>query len=132
MKHKLFSGIFAIGLLGGGLSSCTTAQQQGAQYGAMAGAALGVLSGDDSEEVITKAGIGAAIGAGVAAVREGQVPQQQNPTVSQPQSYPYASPTGTTGYVKSPYSPYNTVDVRGIASGSKVTEPGSNNIFIIP
>jgi len=133
-KYQLLSGLLAVALMGSVSTSCTPAQQQGAQYGAMAGAALGVLSGDDSEGVISKAGIGAAIGAGVVAVQEGQLnrPTSGTSTAPQPQSYPYAKQTSTPGYVQSPYSPYNTLDVRGLSSGTKVTEPGSSNIFIIP
>lgn len=124
-------------------TSCTPMQQQGAQVGGLAGAALGALAGDDSSSVVKAAAIGAAVGAGAAAVRE---QSQQNSgyyntggdTYRQPTatpsatSYPYATPTQTQGYVRSPYQPYNTIDVRGIPSGKMAKEPGTNNIFMIP
>jgi len=115
-------------------ASCTPAQQTGAGYGALAGAALGTLTGDNTEEVITKAGVGAAIGAVIVAMQEENTTSQQSQQSAPQQAptYPYGQSTGTPGYIKSPYSPYNTIDVRGIAPGTKVTEPGSTNIFIVP
>lgn len=121
-------------------------QQQGAQVGALAGAALGAISGNDSSGVIRGAAVGAAVGAGAAAVKEnsnnrqghyntgGDVYRQSGPVAPthSAQNYPLATHTGTPGYVKSPYRPYNTVDVRGIPSGKMAKEPGTNNIFVLP
>lgn len=128
-------------------TSCTPMQQQGAQVGGLAGAALGALAGDDSSSVVKGAAIGAAVGAGAAAVREqsqqnsgyyntgGDIyPQSTSNTVATPtaSNYPYATATQNPGYVRSPYKPYNTIDVRGIPSGKMAKEPGTNNIFMIP
>lgn len=135
---KLLSGIVGVSAIAL-FSSCTPGQQTGAQYGALGGAALGVLTGDDTEGVVTKAGIGAAIGAIVVAAQEehnqrtaGGYDQQPTSNAPTEQSYPYGISTETAGYVKSPYPPHNVVNVQGIARGTKVTEPGSTNIFIVP
>jgi hypothetical protein len=37
--------------------------------------------------------------------------------------YPVARPTNRRGFVTSPYSPYNLIDVRGIPSGATVVDP---------
>jgi|GEM_PF-5911831 len=121
-------GLLAISLL----SNCTPGQQTGAKYGALGGAAIAVLSGDNTEGVITKTGVGAAIGAGVVALHEEHQKNTQATTSTPTTSYPYATRTETEGLVKSPYAPYNPVNVQGISSGTKVTEPGSPNIFLVP
>ena len=135
---KFFTGLIALASVAG-FSSCTTGQQKGAQYGALAGVALGTLSGDNTENVLVKTGLGAALGAVVVALKEEHTAANSSPSVEgihsapvQTQRYPYGTRTTTPGIVKSPYSPYNVVNVEGIASGTKVTEPGSTNIFIVP
>ena len=130
--YRILIGAVALSSLGG-LNSCTTTQQRGAQYGAIAGAAAGVLTGDDVGDIAVKTGVAAAIGVGVATILENQnTPARTNEVATQPAGFPAGVKTATNGYVKSPYSPYNVIDVRGIASGTKVTAPGSNNIFIVP
>ena len=131
---KLFTLSSLVGVLVlFGLTSCTTYQQQGAGVGALAGAALGALAGDDGGDVIRGATLGAAVGVGAAALTEDsqQIYNTSNNNVSSP-SYPYATRTSVAGYVKSPYEPYNTIDVTGIASGKLAKEPGTNNVFIVP
>jgi len=126
-------------------TSCTPLQQQGAGVGALAGGALGALTGDDEEDITRATVIGAVVGAGAAAIREqqqqtggyynnsyNQPQQQQTAPVQTTSTYPYAQLTETVGYVKSPYRPYNVVDVRGIPAGKMAKEPGTENIFLIP
>jgi len=130
--QQLLPASLAVAMIGA-VSSCTPAQQQAAQYGALGGAALGALNGDDISGIARKAGIGAAIGAVVVAAQDGSLGQfgSQSPAAATTQ-YPYGTATGSAGYIKSPYSPYNVIDVRGVASGSQVREPGSNNVFLVP
>lgn len=138
-----------------GFTSCTPLQQQGAQLGGLAGAAIGAVAGDNTNDIIRGAIVGAGVGASAAAVQEqGQSNSgyynsggdrysgsnyggntyggtTQAPIVNTP-SYPLATKTGQSGYVKSPYRPYNTIDVRGIPSGKLAKEPGTDKIFVIP
>jgi hypothetical protein len=53
---------------------------------------------------------------------------------SQPQQYPTAKPVpGKPGYVFSPFDPSGGyVDVNGYTSGSKVKDPYSGKIFLVP
>ena len=120
-------------------TSCTPAQQQGAQYGALAGAGLAAVTGKDTSGILKGAVVGAAVGTGVAAAREHQSSTYNSAAASrtsapatQTTQYPIATKTTTPGIVKSPYSPYKLVDVQGISSGSLVREPGSDNIFMVP
>lgn len=45
--------------------------------------------------------------------------------------YPYARRLGS-GFVRSPYYPYNTIDVRGLPHGARVVDPSTGRIFINP
>lgn len=126
-------------------TSCTPLQQQRAGVGALAGGAVGALAGDDENDIVRGSVIGAALGAGSAALQEqrqtngnngiSDTRNQTQPAVSSApvqNKYPLAQTTETPGYVKSPYRPYNTIDVTGIPSGKMAKEPGTKNIFIIP
>ena len=46
--------------------------------------------------------------------------------------YPVGRSTGRSGFVASPYYPYNRIDVRGIPRGAKVVDPSCDKIFINP
>ena len=46
-------------------------------------------------------------------------------------SYRYARRLGD-GFVRSPYYPYNTIDVRGIPRGARVVDPSTGRTFINP
>ncbi|MEO8352803.1 MAG: hypothetical protein ABI680_13795, partial [Chthoniobacteraceae bacterium] len=46
--------------------------------------------------------------------------------------YPMGNRTSRRGYVRSPYSPYNLIDVRGIPRGARVIDPSTDRIFINP
>ena len=47
-------------------------------------------------------------------------------------AYPFATKTEKPGYVKSPYSPFALLDVRGIKPGGLAMEPDSDRIFRVP
>jgi hypothetical protein len=114
------------------LSSCETPEGQGAGFGAITGAAAGALIGGAAA-----GGRGAAIGAGAgalagaltgAAIAEDQARYYHAP----PGGYPLATHTGTPGYVVSPYSPHNTIDVRDVPPGGLVRDPSTGGIFRNP
>ncbi len=109
-------------------SSCETPVGQGAGIGAASGALIGAGAAG---------GRGAAIGAGAgllagaligAAVEADQARYYHAP----PGGYPFAQPTGTPGYVYSPYGRHNVIDVRGVPPGALVRDPSTGGIFRKP
>ncbi len=123
--------------------SCTPLQQQGASVGALGGAAIGALTGKTSTDIARGAAIGAAAGAGAAVVKEQHEKSQgayntggnQTPQVSQtapPPQYLVATTTSTPGHVRSPYAPYQVVNVKGFKSGQLAKVPGTNQVFRLP
>ena len=46
--------------------------------------------------------------------------------------HPVGRFTGRSGFVTSPYQPYNRIDVRGIPRGAQVVDPSCDRIFINP
>ena len=46
--------------------------------------------------------------------------------------YPMGRLTSRSGFVISPYPPYNRIDVRGIPRGAQVEDPSTHRIFINP
>ena len=48
------------------------------------------------------------------------------------QRYPVGRFTGRSGFVTSPYAPYNRIDVRGIPHGAQVVDPSCDRIFVNP
>lgn len=46
--------------------------------------------------------------------------------------YPYGTRTAQRGYVRSPYSPHNLIDVRDIPRGAKVADSSTGRVFINP
>jgi osmotically inducible lipoprotein OsmB len=46
--------------------------------------------------------------------------------------YPRGHRSSRRGIVRSPYAPFNDIDVRGIPSGAKVLDPSCNRVFINP
>ena len=46
--------------------------------------------------------------------------------------YPVGRSTGRSGFVTSPYYPYNRIDVRGIPRGAQVVDPSCDKVFINP
>lgn len=144
MMKKPFSLLAIVGLSSSlFLSSCTQAQLQGAQLGALGGAALGAITGDDTKDVVKGAAVGAAVGVGVQAARE-QINQQQGryntggdysanaPAQQTSSTYPVASKTQNPNHVISPHKPYKLVDISGMSSGSLAKDPTSGKIFRLP
>lgn len=132
MKKYFIPAVSAAILLAIGLTSCETPAGQGAGFGAVTGAAAGALIGGAAA-----GGRGAAIGAGAgalagaltgAAIAEDQARYYHAP----PGGYPYARPTGTPGYVYSPYAPHNVIDVRGARPGQLIRDPSTGGLFIRP
>ena len=145
MKHGLLAmAVFAV-------VSCSPQQQQGGIIGAIAGGAAGALFGDDHQDVIAGAAGGAALGVGVAAIKEDQerrrdygrygIPdpgyqdgRRSGPARQQynPSDYPVAQYTGTENVVLSPYPPHRRVDVSGFRPGALARDPESGKIFRVP
>src|SRR5947207_15995789 len=103
MKKYFLPAVSAAILITLTFNSCETPAGQGAGVGAFTGAAAGALIGGAAA-----GGRGAAIGAGAgalagaltgAAIAEDQARYYHAP----PGGYPFAQPTGTPGYVYSPY-----------------------------
>lgn len=105
--------------------------------GALGGGALGALFGDDSDDVVRGAAIGAAAGAGAAALKEnaerrsgayntgGDQPAPPAPR-KKTSNYPLATPiAGTRDQVVSPYKPHNVIDVKGFRSGQLARDPST-------
>ena len=46
--------------------------------------------------------------------------------------YPVGRLTGRSGFVTSPYYPYNRIDVRGIPHGAQTVDPSCDKIFVNP
>ena len=68
-------------------------------------------------------------------VTENNIKTDRNSTPTKTESkpaYPFATKTEKTGYVKSPYSPFALLDVRGIKPGGLAMEPDSDRIFRVP
>jgi hypothetical protein len=138
--------IILASILTASLISCTPTQQQGAGLGVLGGGVLGALTGNGSQSVVKGAAVGAAVGVGLAALKESQNRgynhnqsnhyDQQRSNYDQQRSqssrYPYAERTNNRYQVISPYSPYNVVDVRGFSSGELVRDPSTNQIFRVP
>ena len=60
-------------------------------------------------------------------------PEAKTKTASQQLEFPTAKPVeGKPGYVYSPSDPTKYVDVSGYAPGSKVKDPYSGKIFLVP
>ena len=128
-KNKYF--IFPlIALLALTLNSCETPTGQGAGYGAAAGAIIGAAATGKVRGAAVGAAIGAASGALIGAAIEEEEARRTYPPPAE--GYPFAKPTETPGFVRSPYRPYRIVDVRGIPPGELVRDPASNGIFVNP
>ena len=133
MKRYFIPAFAAAILLGTGLSSCETPAGQGAGFGAFAGAATGALIGAAATGTGQGAAIGAASGAAAGALIGAAVAQDQAQYYhAPPGGYPYAQPTGTRGYVYSPYGDHNVIDVRGVPQGALVRDPSTGGIFRKP
>jgi len=131
MKKYFLPATAAALLVSFGLSSCTYPGQAtgaGAALGAASGALIGAGAGGGRGAAIG-AGAGLLAGALVGAAIDADQAQYYHP----PQGgFPYAEPTGTPGYVYSPYGSRNVIDVRGVPHGALVRDPSTNRVFRNP
>lgn len=131
-------------------SGCETSGQN-ALLGAATGAAVGGALHGRGDQALAGAAIGAAGGyligkavqndrrraynAGYYEGRDdgsGQDQGYDQRSYQEPARYPVARPTRRAGFVTSPYSPYNRIDVSGIPRGAQVVDPSCNRVFINP
>lgn len=111
-------------------TGCETNAATGAAVGAAVGAGIGALTGD---EALGGALIGAAVGAVAGhAIKARRYRDQGGNPGSGGAGYPTGTPTSNPGYVKSPYSPYNVIDVGGFRSGELAIDPTTNQVFRVP
>jgi hypothetical protein len=133
MNKYCLSAVSAAFLVSFALSSCETYPPgQATGLGAGIGAASGALIGAGAA-----GGRGAAIGAGaglLAGALVGAAVDSENARYyhAPPGGYPFARPTGTSGYVYSPYGQHNIIDVRGVPPGALVRDPSTGGIFRKP
>ncbi|HEX3817896.1 MAG TPA: glycine zipper domain-containing protein [Chthoniobacterales bacterium] len=127
-KHFLTAATAAI-VTACALSSCETPTGQGAGIGAAAGALIGAGATGNVRGAALGAGAGLLAGALVGSAIEAD---QQSHYHAPPGGYPYARPSGTPGYVYSPYGAHNVIDVRGIPHGAWVRDPSTGGVFIRP
>lgn len=128
-KHSvaIVSGVALLALT---LNSCDTPTGQGAGYGAAAGAIIGGAATGRVRGAAIGAAAGAATGALIGAAIEEDEARRSYPPPGR--GYPFAAPTATFGFVRSPYPPHRIVDVRGIPRGELVRDPSSGGIFRNP
>lgn len=124
-------------------SGCETTGQN-VLLGAAAGALVGGAVRGDRRGVITGAAIGAASGylIGKAVQRDRRRSYRDDGYDDRRDyrrdnrydrdDYPVARRTNRPGFVTSPYSPYNRIDVRGIPRGAQVQDPSTGKVFINP
>ena len=132
MKRYLLPATAAAVLTSLGLTSCGTYPGYATGTGAAVGAASGALIGAGAG-----GGRGAAIGLGaglLAGALVGAAIDSENAKYyhAPPGGYPYAQPTGTPGYVYSPFGRHNVIDVRGVPSGALVRDPSTGGVFRRP
>jgi hypothetical protein len=135
------------------LTACET-PGEGAKHGALIGAGIGALSERNIQGAAAGAAIGAAAGALAGKIARDERRQRYYDEYpedyyynrgyydsdgywrpeyrSSRRDYPYGRPTDRRGYVRSPYRPYNLIDVRGIPEGAKVLDPSCDRVFINP
>ena len=132
MKKYLLPAMAAAAVGSLGVSGCGTYPGYATGTGAAIGAASGALIGAGAH-----GGHGAAIGAGaglLAGALVGAAIDAENARNyhAPPGGYPVARPTGSPGYVYSPYGDHNVIDVRGVPSGGLVRDPSTNGVFRNP
>jgi hypothetical protein len=112
-------------------AGCEPNAGSGAAVGAAVGAGIAALATDDG--VLEGALIGAAVGAVAGhAIKARRYRDAGGAPGGSSRNYPYASSTGRAGFVKSPYSPYNVIDVRGVRSGELAIDPTTEQVFRVP
>ena len=129
MKRHCIPAVSAALLTIFAFSSCETPVGQGAGFGAATGAIIGGAATGRVRGAAIGAGAGALAGALIgAAIQEDQARYYHAP----PGGYPFAQPTGTPGYVYSPYGQHNIIDVRGVPPGALVRDPSTGGVFRKP
>jgi hypothetical protein len=129
---RLLSLSLACTLLIPAFTGCETPGQS-ALAGAATGAAIGGLLHGRGDQALA----GAAIGAG-AGYLLGKAAQHERERGYEEGYYEgggrlrVAHEAGRPGFVRSPYYPYNTIDVRGIPHGARVVDPSTDRTFINP
>ena len=128
----LVSGVLLVTMT---FSSCETSGDS-ALAGAATGAAIGGLATGRGRGAFHGAAIGAAggylIGKLLQHDRRYRYSDDDDRYYTGRSRYPVARPTNRSGFVTSPYPPYNLIDVRGIPRGAKVIDPSSDRVFINP
>jgi len=119
------------------LPGCETSGRS-AIAGAATGAAIGGLLGGRGSDALR----GAAIGAGAGFLLGKLVQRQRADSYERGYDdgggyrgdtrYPLGEPGRQRGFVRSPYRPYHTIDVRGIPPGAQVIDPSCERIFVNP
>ncbi len=137
MKKSLLLLVGATSLVATSCTNVGQGQMTGTGLGAAGGAAAGAIIGNNVSGVSSTEGAiaGALIGGltgNIVGRQQDQISDLQRNQAYSGGGYPLARQTGTSGYVVSPYPPYNTIDVRGMPRGSVVLDPSTNQRFIIP
>jgi hypothetical protein len=121
-----------------GNTGCETNAATGAAVGAAVGAGIGALTGDEAlGGALIGAAVGAVAGHAIKAKRYREGAGQPGPGgPGRPgpggAAYPTGTPTSNPGYVKSPYAPYNVIDVNGFRSGELAIDPTTDQVFRVP
>ena len=128
-----------------GTSTLFTGCESAAGTGALVGAGIGAAIGHNTNNGGgTRTAVGAGLGA-LAGALAGQAYEEhkrekygdrryEDRTYSREgrERYPYGELTRYEGYVRSPYRPYNIIDVRDIPSGALVLDPSVDRPFRNP
>ncbi len=137
MKNTVTQKLLKLGVVGIAagslaLSGCEDPNAgKGAVWGAVAGAGIGAIAGDDAGAIAKGAAIGAGVGAIAGAVAKAKR-YKGGGGYPDSGSYPTASRTNNPNVVRSPYSPYNEIDVRGFSSGELAIDPTTDKVFRVP
>ena len=129
---RFFSLSLAAVFLVSTFAGCETSGQS-ALAGAATGAAIGGLLHGRGDQALAGAAIGAGAGylLGKAAQHERRRGYEEGYYEDRGELL-YAHQAGRRGFVRSPYYPYNTIDVRGFPRGAKIVDPSTGRPFINP
>jgi len=130
MKAKILLNISVLTLAALALPSCDTATGQGAGWGAATGAAIGAAATGRWEGAATGAAIGAGTGALVGAAIDESNAVRYGPRPHG--GYPYARPTDTGGFYRSPYPPHQVYNLRGAPHGAIIEDRVGGGYFRKP
>lgn len=133
MFQKLLPLVSLLLLAAMTFTSCETSGGN-ALAGAAVGAAVGGLLHGRGSDAMTGAAIGAGAGYLIGKVvrNERRAREDRYYRDRSYDNYPVARRTNRSGFVTSPYPPYNLIDVRGIPHGSEVVDPSCGEVFVNP